>query len=116
MLTAIIGAAESSERLKHASCWDAQPTSAACLGVAQEAGYVLIEAGNLIGRCLSRSQSFRYGRECILHLVLEHVLHAHHTRVMMVMMGTLLGVDHALAPPTGRQARLGCPSKDQYRF
>ena len=26
-------------------------------------------------------------------------------------MGTLLGVDHALAPPTGRQARLGVPPR-----
>ena len=30
----------------------------------------------------------------------------------IIIMGTLLGVDHALAPPTGRQARLGGPPKD----
>ena len=36
------------------------------------------------------------------------------TTLMMqaMIMGTLLGVDHALAPPTGRQARLGGPPKD----
>ena len=28
-----------------------------------------------------------------------------------MMVGTLLGVDHALAPPTGRQARLGVPPR-----
>ena len=27
--------------------------------------------------------------------------------IIIVIMGTLLGIDHALAPPSGRQARLG---------
>ena len=30
----------------------------------------------------------------------------------IIIMGTLLGVDHALAPPTRRQARLGGPPKE----
>ena len=36
--------------------------------------------------------------------------------IIIMIMGTPLRVDHALVPPTGRQARLEFPPRDQYLF